>query len=101
MKCSASNCSKRTARLLNEKWDFAVPYRGNGSYEIGEAKAVAAKRPTSIMFFRAKNPHVVTRLRSINFKKMAAKNAVTIGWFGYGNVVKEYEAITASAANDI
>jgi len=88
-----SGSPARNAKLMKQFWDFAVPRRGNGRYQLIDEGLSSLDDKTPWMFFRCSCPDVRARLRSINFKRLAEQDAVAAGWFGYAEIVKAYETI--------
>lgn len=96
-----SGTPSRNAKLMQQRWDFAVPRRGNGSFQLIEEDMSSLSDKTPWMFFRCSCANVRARLRSINFKKLAEQYAVAAGWFGYAEIVRAYETILKNQfAND-
>lgn len=93
------NNTRQAEKYFNKKeygWDFAVPRQGYKDYTIQESDPDLMGRRTQWIFFKAKSPEILARLKALDFEKLSHKNTSTPG-FGKADVIEEYKRLYDSS----
>jgi hypothetical protein len=83
------NRTEQAEKFFDYDWDFAVVRQGYHDYSDLKTSKDQCNRKQQWIFFKAKNPKVLTRLKNLDFGKLSRKNTSTPG-FGKADVVEEY-----------
>jgi len=86
------NRTKPAERYFDYDWDFAVPRQGFNDYTVKVINKNQCDRKKQWIFFKAKNPKVLSDLLKIDFEKLSKKN-IGIPGFGKADVVEEYKKL--------
>jgi predicted RNA methylase len=83
------NRTKEAEKFFDYDWDFAVPRQGFYDYSFKALKKEDCDRKKQWIFFKAKTPEILERLKAIDFTSLSKLNSGTPG-FGKADVIKEY-----------
>ena len=83
------NRTPEAEKFFDYDWDFAVPRQGFYDYSVKVTKAEDCDRKKQWIFFKAKTPAALEKLKSLDFEALSKKNSGTPG-FGKADVVQEY-----------
>lgn len=85
------NATKTAEKYFDYDWDFCVLRQGYGDFSVMYTKDQVSllSRKKQWIFFKAKNKRVLSKLKKIDFDKLASLNTSTKG-FGKHDLIKEY-----------
>lgn len=83
------NRTPEAEKFFDYDWDFAVPRQGFYDYSVKVTKKEDCDRKKQWIFFKAKTPAALEKLKSLDFEALSKKNSGTPG-FGKADVVQEY-----------
>lgn len=86
------NRTPEAEKFFDYDWDFAVPRQGFYDYSVKVTKAEDCDRKKQWIFFKAKTPAALEKLKSLDFETLSKKNSGTPG-FGKADVVQEYNRV--------
>jgi len=80
-------------KVFETRFDFAVPRQGYADYSRRETNAAKCERTTQWILFCARTAKTLSRLRRLDFGKLAMRNTSTPG-FGKADVVSFYQEVS-------
>lgn len=84
------NATPEAEKYFDYDWDFAVLRQGYGNYNTLITPDQSLSRKKQWIFFKAKSPEVLARLRQIDFEALAETNT-TVKGFGKTEIVQHYK----------
>ncbi len=84
------NNTPAALKAFENDFDFAVPSQGWQDYSRRETDSANCEKNKQWILLKAKNPIVLSRLLSIDYKSLAQRCTTAVPGFRKGDLVKEY-----------